>query len=85
MKTKIIALAAVIGLVGCGDPSAAKISYPVWPKELSDCEVFNVSDGISNIKVVRCPMSSTTATYKQGKTTAVTVVIDGVEYEKKGK
>lgn len=64
-------------------PSANEVSYPVLPDELKDCKFFRVDNGGFPIRVVRCPNSTTSATFQSGKTTKTTVVIDGKEYVEK--
>lgn len=54
--------------------------YTVLPEELKDCKIFNISNGWGILTVVRCPNSSTSTIYSEGKTIKKVVVIDGVEY-----
>lgn len=84
MKTLRIAGLALVAstLVGCGS-SAREESWEAIPTELKDCKFFRLRDGMSSVRVVRCPNSATTVTYSQGKSTANAVVIDGVEYVRK--
>lgn len=79
---RLIAIAALAFVAGCA-PSSSKITFPVVPDELHDCTFHEISDGMTRIKVARCPNSTTSTTYQQGKTTSTAVVIDGVEYVKK--
>lgn len=79
---KIILIFSIIGIVGCSDGYHER-NFPVRPDELKDCKIYQLeSSGGGSITVVRCPQSATSTTYKSGKTTVNTVVIDGVEYEK---
>ena len=50
---------------------------------LKDCTAHYVGDGWSSITVVRCPLSTTTTSYTEGKHTETNIVIDGVTYEAK--
>ena len=80
---KYILLVMAIALSGC-TPSAQEIIWPVVPDELKDCKFYElVNSKGATMKVVRCPMSSTSVQYQSGKTTVNTIVIDGVEYTKK--
>ena len=82
MKICLVAFAALI-LVGCSD-SATPVYFPSAPPELADCKFYDLSNKSGNhVRVVRCPNSVTTATYRQGKSTVSIVTIDGVEYVKK--
>lgn len=88
MKYFIVLLALI--LCGC-DPSGSEIThtYSVMPEGLKDCKIYTISNGGREVTVVRCPNSSTSTQYtvRRGKTNAsvYTVVIDGVEYERKQK
>lgn len=68
MKTLIIALGALL-LFGCDSYSKSLDSDYTLPSELSDCKIVKlVGSGIStDLYVVRCPNSSTTARYHCGK------------------
>jgi hypothetical protein len=77
---KIATILSILLLAGCS-PSAEEKVWPILPEALKDCKFYKLKDDAANtITVVRCPMSSTTTQYKNGKTTQTTVVIDGVEY-----
>jgi hypothetical protein len=80
---RMMILAALLAVGGCSNGYKEK-SFPVKPVELSDCRFFelNNADG-GSITVARCPNSSTTTTYKSGKTTRSTVIIDGKQYVEK--
>lgn len=82
LKTGVIV--AALFVAGCS-PTAQQVEYPVLPPELADCKFYFISSGDvrSQIRVVRCPNSTTSSTYKIGKSTETTIVIDGVEYERK--
>lgn len=71
-------------LVACG-PYGKDVTanFSAMPNELSDCKIYEISSKTYVLNVVRCPNSSTSTTYQQGKTSATVVVIDGAEYVKK--
>ncbi len=80
----VITLGLALAITGC-EPETKDIKgrYLV-PEELIDCS-FNYlygSDGAA-LKVVRCPNSSTSTTYKLDKQFQSTVTVDGVEYVRK--
>ena len=71
-------LAPLIGimymLVGCSN-SATEVNYPVMPPELKDCKIYKLSNEEGGfITIARCLNSTTTTNYKNGKTTAATIV-----------
>jgi hypothetical protein len=70
----LAALSAVF-LAGCGQ-SVSSLDYPV-PEELKDCAFYKLTNGADAIKVVRCPNSTTSVTYRDGKHDQTSVVIDG--------
>lgn len=82
MKNSIfaVAIAAIMLLGGCSEAGVYSTSYDdIIKKEkaLSGCSVYSVSNGNgSNIIIVRCPNSTTSTTYKSGKTTQTTVVAE---------
>ena len=81
MKLLRVVLSVVI-LTGC-EPSYKDYteSFTNLPEGLKDCKIYGIQNGNSmSLSVVRCPNSSVSATYKVGKTTATTVVIDGKKY-----
>ena len=73
----------LVFLSGC-ENSYKETNFPTKPKDLEDCKFYMLSnvDG-DYIRVVRCPNSQTSTTYREGKVTKTTVVIDGIEYIKK--
>lgn len=83
MKATVLILMAV-ALAACS-PGYEEKHYTVLPAELKDCKFYEVSNGGSAIKVVRCPNSQTTTNWTQstGKSTITrsAVVIDGAEYQ----
>ena len=88
MKLLLIALMLVIAgcCSGCDiDYSPKEYNYNGHlPKDLADCKVYRINGpDAPNVLVVRCPNSSTTTRYQEGKATRTTVVIDGVEYVQK--
>lgn len=54
-------------LQGCGS-SAEQYSPAVLPDELKDCKFYHIQHKGNFMKVVRCPNSSTSVSYKSGKT-----------------
>ena len=75
----------MILFAGCNfQPSAKEKVWEVLPEELKDCKFYNLTDSKGNfMRVVRCPLSSTTIQYQNGKTQEIAVIIDGQEYIKK--
>ena len=78
----VILLLPVLCLVGCS-PRYTQESYPVVPDDLKECKFYSLVGERNSIQVVRCPNSTTSATYIEGKATKTTVTIDGVEYVQK--
>jgi len=80
---KYIMLVMAVALAGC-TPSAKETVWEVLPDGLKDCKFYEISNSNgATMKVVRCPMSTTSIQYQSGKATINTVVVDGVEYTKK--
>lgn len=77
MKIRKIAILGVfLALAGC-QPSAREESYPVLPDGLKDCKFYTISQGnLGYMRVVRCPNSSTSATYPVGKSVAHSAVVE---------
>ena len=78
MKQTLTFLAVAFLASGC-HPSAEERFFPVMPKELQGCKVFDLDDGAGKaprLTVMRCPNSSTSVNYKSGKATIQTAVID---------
>jgi len=76
-------LAVLLAVGGCSNGYKEQ-SFPIKPVELSDCRFFKLTNDDGNvITVARCPNSSTSTTYKSGKTTRSTVIIDGKQYVEK--
>ena len=73
---KILAIAAALLLSACS-PQYRTLDFPLLPEELKDCKFFVVSNGTAEMRVVRCPNSSTTTQYRQGKVTRSLTTIDG--------
>ena len=82
MKLLMVVI-GVIMLTGCEPSYEEKTqNFTILPDELKDCKFYGVrSNTGSNLNIVRCPNSTTSTTYKSGKTTTTTVVIDGKNYE----
>lgn len=87
MKRTLLILAAMLALAGC-NPGYQEVddSYRVRPDHLKDCQITRL-DGSNGgyIYVVRCPNSTTSTTYKVGKSHQSTVTIDGDTYVKEEK
>ena len=79
---KLIGILFAAGIISGCTNSAKEVIYPVMPPELKDCKIFvlDKEDGRS-ITVMRCPNSTTSSTYTEGKTLKTTIVVDGVEYQ----
>ena len=69
------ALCLAVLAAGC-QPSVETAKYPL-PAELQDCKLFKLSDGLNSITVVRCPNSTTSTNYREGKSDRTSVVVDG--------
>ena len=81
MKLLMVVLGVVI-LTGC-EPKYEENTqnFTLLLNELKDCKFYGVrSNTGSSLNIVRCPNSTTSTTYKSGKTTTTTVVIDGKKY-----
>lgn len=74
-KLYIVILLAAGLLVGCSAETRTVTDSFILPSELSHCKVFNLNDGMSNMKVVYCPEAVTTTTHTVGKTTVSNTVI----------
>ncbi len=77
LKAKWV-LVAAIGLAAC-TPSGKEVtgSFPILPEGLKDCKIYDLqSEHGSHIRVVRCPNSSTSTTYKSGKSTYHGAVVE---------
>ena len=79
----LICISAVFALgilSGCEKETKEHTSKYALPEGLQDCKVYNMrGENGSEINVVRCPLSSTTATYKSGKSTHTTTTFEAVE------
>jgi hypothetical protein len=74
---KFIILTSLLFITACND-GYSTADFPVLPPELQDCSFYYLNNKKgSTITVVRCPNSTTTTTYKAGKSTKTTVVIAG--------
>lgn len=77
LKAKFVLIAA-IGLAACS-PSGKEVTgnFPIMPEGLKDCKIYDLqSDGGSHVRVVRCPNSSTSTSYRVGKATHYTAVVE---------
>lgn len=70
----VIFCAVAILLAGCN--SAEQVYPKVKPTGLKDCEFYSMYISGDHMSVVRCPNSSTTTTYRSGKTERSVAVID---------
>lgn len=74
---KILSVACAVGaLASCGDPYTSETTGRyVLPEGLKDCNVYLMAaNSFSNVTVVRCPQSETTAyTHAKGGPTAITI------------
>lgn len=94
-KLKKIVLLFTLALLvtGCNNDYSPKDYTKKYdlPQELADCTIHEIDgQGVLEMAVVRCPNSDTTTQWSEscGKNctrTRTTVVLDGVEYEKKVK
>jgi len=75
MRFILCTLGLAVLVAGC-QPSVTTADFPL-PAELQDCKLFELSDGINSITVVRCPNSTTSTTYREGKSDHTSVVVDG--------
>ena len=84
LRLLLAALAACTLLCSCvkaTDTKELTTNFTVVPEGLEDCKVFLWrSDSMDSLNVVRCPNSTTSTTYRVGKHSVTTVVIDGVTY-----
>lgn len=81
MKNFIIACFAII--ISACDASTVTINDYILPPALSHCQVYRMQNtGGTVLNVVHCP-NATTATQVSEKSPKMTIVIDGVEYERK--
>lgn len=69
MKLKLLLISVMIAIAGCSDPSANEYTPSAIPKDLLDCSFYKLKNehGVV-LHVVRCPLSSTSAEYRSGKT-----------------
>ena len=87
MKTFLSILVLVL-LSGCysQEQRESSLAYAVSKIDgLSDCKSSIITTkGMHDLYVIRCPNSSTSTEYKQGKSTYIkTITVDGVKYEEK--
>lgn len=78
----LMVIIGVVMLTGCEPSYEEKTqNFTLLPNELKDCKFYGVrSNTGSSLNIVRCPNSTVSTTYKSGKTTTTTVVIDGKKY-----
>ena len=84
LKMKLLmVIIGVVMLTGCGESGYKDYteSFTNLPEGLKDCKIYYIKNGKDmSLSVVRCPNSTVSTTYKSGKTTLTTVVIDGKKY-----
>lgn len=76
---KLLFIIPVLFLVAACDPGYSDLSakYSVLPEELKDCKIYRLQgDGTGSMAVMRCPLSTTSVTYMEGKTQVTTATID---------
>ena len=72
---KLILLCALLVLCGC-TPKYDQLDFAVLPDGLKDCKFFYLFDGKgNNMKVARCP-NSTTTVVSNGKYKAESLVVE---------
>lgn len=73
----ITVMATVVMLSGCEKETVDETSAYELPQGMEDCKIFTMVKKNGNaITVVRCPLSSTTTTFKSGKTTTSATVVE---------
>lgn len=79
MKKIFVMISAALSLTACSDNVTPQRLPNSMPPELKDCHAYYINSGLSGFSgyVFRCPDSSTTAVYHEGKTTRSTTTIDG--------
>lgn len=78
MKKLFVTIVCTFALVGCFNQNSVELTSKFnIPKELSDCKIYFVGTNRgSGLTVVRCPNSSTTTSYKQGKATRTITLVE---------
>ena len=71
-----------IFLIGCGPvPSSSReLQYDLLPKELENCTFHELRGPSREIVLSYCPNGTAATTYRVAKTTAPSIVVDGVTY-----
>lgn len=84
MKLKILintlVILAVLFLSSCSKQTAEVSSDFTLPKDLENCKLYIMTNGLTAIYVVKCP--GVTSTMTTGKYPKTTITVDGVEYER---
>lgn len=76
-SVSIIAVLMTTMLVGCEKETKDYTNSYDLPEGMQDCKIYEMRGTNSDkITVVRCPSSSTTTTYKYGKTTVSSNVVE---------
>lgn len=66
MKYAAILLSLVV-LSGCERSTSERTDDFILPEGLKHCKIYKLSNGISHMKVVHCPNSTTSTTHSCGK------------------
>lgn len=86
MKTiiSVVGIFVALSVAGCdgSTPKYKETSFTVRPPELADCKIYELySKDYDRIYAASCPAANTTtATYKVGKHTDSTIMVNGVTY-----
>jgi len=84
-KAEILAalLAVALVLAGCGPRAPLnKTDEYILPEHLKDCSITLINSGMRELYVVRCPNSTVSTKYQEGKTTKRVITVDGETYER---
>ena len=80
MKSLILSMSVILGvsiLSGCEKESHEKTSSYKLPVGLEDCKIYGLTNENGNyLTVVRCPLSATSTTYSNGKSTSTVSVVE---------
>lgn len=65
---RLIIIALALSVLGCEAGYKESTKRFSMPPELSNCKIYDLTNGGgAKITVVRCPLSSTTTAYQDGK------------------
>jgi intein/homing endonuclease len=69
MKKIILILITLVSFMACSKKTQEYTDSFLLPEELKDCKIFWMrGENVGSMKIVRCPNSSTTTSYEDGKT-----------------